>query len=234
MNAVFVPKPSGIDIQLHGECVGFQIHTEEFAQFRGASLPFRAVWRDVLGNLHKKRFGRFLPQFHFGFYQFPCQVFRIPDKLQPLILLISARNIQRRFVGRALFFLEDKGSVSRAEQSVGTGDHIEGIIGFLLSRVVNEDDAHARFLGYFFHRRDEFVIPLVAVIGADVTNLLQRVNDDQARVSVSVDEALNLFAQSVAQVVGVHREVKIVCRFRSEHLVHSPLQSAVIILQWTW
>ena len=48
---------------------------------------------------------------------------------------------------------------------------------------------------------------------------------------MSVDEALNLFAQSVAQVVGVHREVKIVCRFRSEHLVHSPLQSAVIILQ---
>ena len=60
--------------------------------------------------------------------QIPAELFFIPKKVQPLILLIPAGDLQSSRVGRALFLLEEECAVRRAHQAVRAGDHIKGVV----------------------------------------------------------------------------------------------------------
>ena len=123
--------------------------------------------------------------------------------MYPLILLITTRNIQCRIVGCSLVLCDKERAVCCSEQTVGTGDHVELVVGILLSGMVYQQQTNAVLRGKRFQRGDDLIVARIAVIiAASFTNLLQGVYDHQRGIGVIPNEEMNLFIQTFPDAVG--------------------------------
>ena len=144
--------------------------------------------------------------------------------MQPLVLLISAGDIQHRRIGGALLLAENKTAIRCTQQAVGSGNHIEFVICLQLAGVVNDYHRHLVAVGNGFQPGHNIVVATVAVIcAASLTNPFQGVDDNQAGVGMLPHKAANLILQTAVGCFTVGGKIQIFCRLSAEHPEQSPL-----------
>ena len=92
--------------------------------------------------------------------------------MQPLILLISAGDIQHRRIGGAFLFTENKSAIRCTQQAVGSGNHIEFVICRQLAGVVNDYHRHLIAVGNSLQPGHNIVVTAVADVTAALTQAL--------------------------------------------------------------
>ena len=164
--------------------------------------------------------------------QIPAELFFIPKKVQPLVLLIPAGDLQGGGVGRALFLLEEESAVRRTHQAVCAGDHVKGVVGLLLPGVMHHHETDPIGVCKGLEPGNDLVVVGVAVIvPADLPDLLQRVYDDQRGVRVLSEKSGELFVQTAAKLFSRNGEEQVFVLCRSEHAVQALLQASIVIFQ---
>ena len=140
--------------------------------------------------------------------ELPYQLLGIPCQMELLVGLISADNCKGSTQISALLLLQKKRSVCAAEQSRCAGDHFKLIPGLLLACVMHHEQAHTVFVGKLFHPAYDVVIVGVAVsVGADLSDLLQGINDNQPCVGMVTDKLFKLFVKPCAELFCIYGEV---------------------------
>ena len=140
--------------------------------------------------------------------ELPYQLFGIPHQMELLVGLISADNFKGSTQISALLLLQKKRSVFTAKQSRCAGDHFKLVPGLLLACVMHQEQAHTVFVGKLFHPSHYVVIVGVAVsVGADLTDLLQGINDNQSGVGMVTDKLFKLFVKPCAKLLCIYSEV---------------------------
>ena len=80
----------------------------------------------------------------------------VTRQIQPLILLISAGNVQRSsFRGAKFFFAESAPPSAQPSKTVCSGDHIEPIFRLLLARMVYQKQTDSQLFGKRFQFADK-------------------------------------------------------------------------------
>ena len=117
--------------------------------------------------------------------------------------------VERGCVLSALTLAEDEVAVGGAAESGGAGDHVHGIIVIHLPQVMHQQNGDAVFVRQCFQNADVPVVAgiLVCVIarGADA---LERVDDDEPGLRMLLQKLLDLFRQSIVELLGHHGEVQ--------------------------
>lgn len=122
--------------------------------------------------------------------------------MQPLVLLVTPGYIQSCNITGALFFLEQKCSISSAEQAIRAGNHVELILRLLLSRVMHQQETDMVFICELFQLANDFIIIRVAeFIAASLTDFLQSIDDNELGIGMLVHEPLKLFIQPAAELL---------------------------------
>ena len=117
----------------------------------------------------QKRIRRRFPQLRFHTLQLPRKGFLVAEKVQPLIFLISADDIQHRRIGGAFLLTEDKATIRSTQQPVGAGDHIKLIVRLLLSGVMDKKQTDAIAIRQRLQASDDLIIVGVAIVMAKST-----------------------------------------------------------------
>ena len=152
--------------------------------------------------------------------------------MKSLILLVSAGNVQRGLVCGALGFLQKKCSIRCTEQTICARDHIEHIVRFLLASVMHQDQTQSAAIGKAFQPGNDIVVAGVAVrFAADLTNLLQGIDDNEPGIRVLANKTLQLLVQSFPKLSRSCSKKELIRDFHIEHLIHPALETLVIILQ---
>ena len=146
------------DIQPHGKRVWLQFRTERSGKFRWATTPFCILRRDQRCYRRQNRVWRRVPSLRLLTLQIPCKRLLVTRQIQPLILLVSAGNVQRSSFRGAKFFLQNQCPICAAEQTVCSGDHIEPIFRLLLARMVYQKQTDSQLFGKRFQFADTLII----------------------------------------------------------------------------
>ena len=97
---------------------------------------------------------------------------------------------------------------------------------------MHEKQANTVLVGKLLHTTNNFIVIGIAVIvGTDLTDFLQSVNDDQPCVGMLTDKLFKLLIKSCAELLCIYCEVQTVRSLHTEHSGHTFLQSLVIVLQ---
>ena len=138
--------------------------------------------------------------------------------MQPLILLISAGDIQHRRIGGAFLLAENKSAIRRTQQAIGSGNHIEFVICRQLAGVVNDYHRHLIAVGNSLQPGHNIVVTAVAEIrSTNLTHPFQSVNDNQTGVGMLSHKATNLILQTAAGCFTVGGKIQIFSRLSAEH-----------------
>ena len=129
------------------------------------------------------------------------------EKIEFLLLLVSARHFKRGGVADAFFFLQQERTVSRTEQASSPRNHVKLIVRTLLSGMMDKQDANTIAVCKLFQLCNYFIVVCVTVIvSADFPHLLERVNDNQPCIVMLFHKFLQLFIQSVAKITRRDRK----------------------------
>ena len=142
---------------------------QQTTQIRRSAIPPSTSRRKKGCDAFQKRIRRLLPKLRFHTLQLPRKCFLVAEKVQPLIFLISAGDIQHRRIGGALFLAEDKATIRRTQQPVGAGDHIKLIVRLLLSGVMDKKQTDAIAIRQRLQASDDLIIVGVAIVMAKST-----------------------------------------------------------------
>ena len=150
--------------------------------------------------------------------KFPNQSFGISHQMQFLIRLISADDLKGGIQIGAILLLQKKSSIGTTKQASRAGDHFKLIPCLLLSRVMYQQQTHAALIGKLFQLTDDLIIISVAIsISADLTDLLQSVDDNESGIRMFLHELLNLFIQSCTDLLGLHCEMELIRTLYAKH-----------------
>ena len=95
-----------------------------------------------------------------------------------------------------------------------------------------QEQADAIPVGKLLHPAHDVIIVCIAVsIGADLSDLLQGVDDNEPGVRMFADELFELLVKPRPELLCVHGKEQVVCTLNAEHTGHSLLQSLIIVLQ---
>ena len=117
--------------------------------------------------------------------------------------------VERGGVLSALTLAEDKVAVGSAAESGGAGDHVHGIIVIHLPQMMHQQNGDAVLVRKLLEDAD---IPVVAGVGICViacgADALERVDDDEPGLRMLLQELLDLFHQSIVELLGHDGEVQ--------------------------
>ena len=141
----------GLDarVELSGQCVRFGIRRQDgrqrTRQFGGRTLPSVALGYQFLHG--SEQLVRTLVRTVCAVLDELPALALIKFQLQPEIRYLASGDIQRGLPADAGGLLQYHGPVRTAEQTVGAGDLVEGIVRFLLARMMHQQDAYTKLIG---------------------------------------------------------------------------------------
>ena len=116
--------------------------------------------------------------------------------------------------------MEEESAVRRTHQTVRAGNHIKGVISLLLTGVMHYHETDSIGICKALEPGNDLIIVGIAVIvPAELTNLLERIYDDQRGVRVLPKEPGELFVQTAPKLLSRNGEEQIFILRRSEHPV---------------
>ena len=135
--------------------------------------------------------------------ELPCQLLGIPRQMELLIRLISADDFKGSVQVGALFLLQKKCPIRTAKQSCCAGDHFKFVSSLLLACVMHQEQAHTVFVCKLLHPAYDIIIVGIAVsIGADLSDFLQGVDDNEPGIVMLADELFKLLIKSCAELLA--------------------------------
>ena len=141
--------------------------------------------------------------------QLPDMIFAIEFQCQLPVGDVPSGAVERSGVLSALTLAEDKVAVGGAAESGGAGDHVHGIIVIHFPQVMHQQNGDAVFVRQRFQNAD---VPIVAGIRvcviAHCADTLERVDDDEPGLRMLLQELLDLFHQSIVELLGHDGEVQ--------------------------
>ena len=156
--------------------------------------------------------------------ELPCQLLGIPRQMELLIRLISADDFKGGVQVGALFLLQKKCPIRTAKQSCCAGDHFKFVSSLLLACVMYQEQAHTIFVCKLLHPAHDVIIVGIAVsIGADLSDFLQCVDDNEPCIGMLPDEPLKLLIKSCAELLCIYREMQVIRSLYTEHTGHTLL-----------
>lgn len=156
--------------------------------------------------------------------ELPCQLLGIPRQTELLIRLISADDFKGGVQIGALFLLQKKCPICTTKQSCCAGDHFKFVSGLLLACVMYQEQAHTIFVCKLLHPAHDVIIVGIAVsIGADLSDFLQGVDDNEPGIGMLPDEPLKLLIKSCTELLCIYREMQVIRSLHAEHTGHTLL-----------
>ena len=117
--------------------------------------------------------------------------------------------VERGCVLSALALAEDEVAVGGTAESGGAGDHVHGIIVIHLPQMMHQQNGDAVLVRQRFQNADVTVVAGIRVriiaCGADA---LERVDDDEPGLRMLLQKLLDLFHQSIVELLGHDGEVQ--------------------------
>ena len=122
---------------------------------------------------------------------------------------VSPGAVERGGVLSALTLAEDEVAVGGAAESGGAGDHVHGIIVIHLPQVMHQQNGDAVLVRQRFQNTDVPVVVGVWIrVVARGADALERVDDDEPGLRMLLQKLLDLFHQSIVELLGHHGEVQ--------------------------
>ena len=117
--------------------------------------------------------------------------------------------VERGGVLSALALAEDEVAVGSAAESGGAGNHVYGIIVTHLPQVMHQQNGDAVLVRQRFQNTDVPVVVGVWIrIVARGADALERVDDDEPGLRMLLQKLLDLFHQSIVELLGHDGEVQ--------------------------
>ena len=89
---------------------------------------------------------------------------------------------------------------------------------------MNQKQAYTVLVGKLLHpAHDVIIVGIAVIVPAELTNLLERIYDDQGGIRVLTQETGKLFIQSLAKLLGRNGKEQVFVLRRAEHPVQALL-----------
>ena len=118
-DSILIQQPGGIDIQLHGQCIGIQVKFHLFHQFTCPPAPVRVICCNKACKCLQYRFRLRDKGLRLRLFQIPDQCLRIPVQVLRLVRLIPPGYFEHCFAACPLILMEQEGAVRCPHQPVG-------------------------------------------------------------------------------------------------------------------
>ena len=96
--------------------------------------------------------------------------------------------------------------------------------GLLLACVMYQEQAHTIFVCKLLHPAHDVIIVGIAVsIGADLSDFLQGIDDNEPGIGMLPDEPLKLLIKSCTELLCIYRKMQVIRSLYTEHTGHTLL-----------
>ena len=191
------PAGQGMGLGVRGKGRGERAH-----ELCGRAPPFPAFGHQLLHG--REELVRVVPRLLFAVLDELPVLCLVEFELQLQVRDLATCHVQRGGFSDARGLPQHHRPVRTAHEAVCAGDHVEGVVGFLLARVVHDQNRDIEAVGDTLERGHDLVVPAVAVtLRLHLADALQRVDDHEADAGVLAEKACKLLLKALAEKLGL-------------------------------